>query len=72
MATASKRQRHADHFSRTSNLTLAEVATAETTPDTLPTDYHGLVNLMKRYIEFLRHVVVERCGHYVEVLQIAA
>jgi hypothetical protein len=72
MATASRRQRHADRFSRTNNLTLAEVATAETTPDALPIEYHGLVNLMKRYVEFLRHVVGERCGHYVEVLRIAA
>jgi hypothetical protein len=72
MATASKRRRHADRFARTSNLTLAEVAQAETTPDALPQEYHGLVNLLRRYVEFLRHVVGERSGHYVEVLRIAA
>jgi hypothetical protein len=51
---------------------LTEVAEAETTPDALPQEYHGLVNLLRRYVEFLRHIVGERSGHYVEVLRIAA
>jgi hypothetical protein len=72
MATASKRRRQADRFTRTSNLTLAEVALAETVPDALPADYHGLVNLLRRYVEFLRHIVGERSGHYTEVRRIAA
>jgi hypothetical protein len=72
MIMASKRRRHADRFTRTSNLTLAEVTMAETTPDALPTEYHGLINLLRRYVEFLKHVVGERCLHYIEVLRIAA
>jgi hypothetical protein len=47
MATASKRRRHKDRFSRTSTLTLAEVASAETTPNTIPSEYHGMINLLK-------------------------
>jgi hypothetical protein len=72
MLEASKRRRHADRFYRTSQLTLAEVAQSETTPDALPTEYHGLVNLLRRYVTFLRLLVGERCGHYTEVLRIAA
>jgi hypothetical protein len=72
MATASKRRRHADRFTRTSNLTLAEVAQSETSPDPLPTEYHGLVNLLRRYVELLRHLVGERSGHFVEVMRITA
>jgi hypothetical protein len=72
LATASKRRRYADRFSRTSNLTLAKVTTAETSPEALPTEYHCLVNLLKRYMEFLKYIVGERSSHYVEVLRIAA
>jgi hypothetical protein len=72
MATASKRRRHADRFTRTSNLTLAEVAQSETSPDPLPTEYHGLVNLLRRYVKLLRHWVGERSGHFVEVMRITA
>jgi hypothetical protein len=68
MATASKRRRHADRFTRTNNLTLAEVAQSETSPDPLPTEYHGLVKLLRRYVELLRHLVGERSGHFVEVM----
>jgi hypothetical protein len=72
MATTSKRRRHADRFTRTSNLTLAEVAQSETSPDPLPTEYHGLVNLLRRYVELLRHLVGERSRHFVKVMQITA
>lgn len=72
MATASKRRRQADRLTRTSNLTLAEVAQAETYPDPVPTDYHGLVNLLRRYVELLRHMVGDRSGHFVEVMRITA
>jgi hypothetical protein len=73
MATASKRRRHADRFTRTNNLTLAEVAQSETSPDPLPTnplpfEYHDLVNLLQRYVELLRLLVGERSGHFVEVM----
>jgi hypothetical protein len=47
------KQQHADRFSRKSNLTLAEVALAEM----VSAEYHGLVNLLQRYVEFLRHIV---------------
>jgi hypothetical protein len=72
MATASKRRRQADRFTRTNNLTLSEIAQAETLPDPLPTEYHGLVNLLRRYVELLRHMVGERSGHFVEVMRITA
>jgi hypothetical protein len=72
MATASKHRRQADRFTRTNNLTLAEIAQAETLPDSLPTEYHGLVNLLRRYVELLRHMVGERSGHFVEVMRITA
>lgn len=61
MATASKHQRQADHFTRTNNLTLAKVAQAKTLPDPLPSrEYHGLVNLLRCYVMLLHHVVGER------------
>jgi hypothetical protein len=72
MATASCRRRHADRFTRTTNLTLAEVAMSNTTPDPIPTEYHGTINLLRRYVEFLRRVVGERCEHHVEVRPITA
>ena len=72
MATASKHKRHADRFTRTNNSTLAEIAQWETSPDPLPIKNHGLVNLLQRYIELLRHLVGERSGHFVEVVRITA
>jgi hypothetical protein len=72
MATASKRRRYEDRFSRTSNLTLSEVALAETTPDAIPSEYHGLVSLLRRYVELLRLILGPRCGHYELVLRITA
>ena len=72
MATASRRRRQADRYSRTSNLTLAEVAMADSNPDPIPTDYHGTVNLLRRYTMFLQHIVGPRSAHYVEVRRITA
>jgi hypothetical protein len=72
MATASRRRRQADRYTRTSNLTLAEVTMADTIPDPIPTEYHGAVNLLRRYTMFLQHIVGHRCGHYVEVRRITA
>jgi hypothetical protein len=72
MAVASKHRRHANRFARTSNPTLAEVTQLETTPDALPTEYHGMVNLLRRYVGFLHLVVGKCCGHYVEVRRITA
>jgi hypothetical protein len=72
MATASRRRRHANRFTRTTNLTVAEVAMSDTTPDPIPTEYHGTINLLRRYLEFLRRVVGERCEHHVEVRRITA
>jgi hypothetical protein len=51
-------------------LTLAEVAQLETSADPLPAKYHGLANLLQPYVKFLRHLVGERSGHFVEVMQI--
>jgi hypothetical protein len=72
MATASKRRRMADRFTRTNNLTLAEVTMADTTPDPIPTGYHGAVNLLRRYVGLLQHVTGGRCAHHTMVRQIAA
>jgi hypothetical protein len=72
MATASRRRRQADRFTRTSNLTLAEVTMADTNPDPIPTDYHGTVNLLRRYTMFLQHTIGHRSAHYVEVRRITA
>jgi hypothetical protein len=72
MATASRRRRQADRYTRTSNLTLAEVTMVDTNPDPIPTDYHGTVNLLRRYTVFLQHVVGPRSAHYGEVRRIAA
>jgi hypothetical protein len=49
-----------------------EVALADTTPDPIPLEYHGLVNLLCRYVEFLQHVVGTRCAHHYKVLWITA
>jgi hypothetical protein len=46
MATASKRRRHKDRFSPTSTLMLAEVASSETTPNAIPSEYHDMINLL--------------------------
>jgi hypothetical protein len=72
MATASRRRRQAERYTRTSNLTLAEVTMADTNPDPIPTDYHGTVNLLRRYTVFLQHLVGPRSAHYGEVRRIAA
>jgi hypothetical protein len=72
MATASRRRRQAERYSRANNLTLTEVTMADTTPDPIPTQYHGAVNLIRRYLAFLEHLVGGRCVHYVEVRRIAA
>jgi hypothetical protein len=62
MATASKQN----------NLTLAEVTMADTTPDPIPTGYHGVINLLRRYAGLLQHVVGGRCEHHFMVRQITA
>jgi hypothetical protein len=45
---------------------------ADTNPDPIPTEYHGTVNLLRRYTMFLQHIVGPRCTHYVEVRRITA
>jgi hypothetical protein len=72
METASRRRRQAERYTRTSNLTLAEVTMADTTPDPIPKDYHGTVNLLRRYTMFLQHTVGLRSDHYLEVRRITA
>jgi hypothetical protein len=72
MATATQRSRQADRFARTGNLTLAEVTMADTNPDPIPKDYHGTVNLLRRYTMFLQHIVGHRSAHYMEVRRITA
>jgi hypothetical protein len=65
MATASRQRRQADRYTRTSNLTLAEVTMADTNLDPIPTEYHGTVNLLRCYKMFLQHIVGHQCTHYV-------
>jgi hypothetical protein len=72
MATASKCCHVAERYTWMTSLTLAEVASADTSPNSIPTEYHGLVNLLRWYVGFLQTVVGERCGHYVEVRRIVA
>jgi hypothetical protein len=57
MGTASKRRRHEDRFSWTSTLTLTEVAQAETTPNIIPSEYHGMLNLLKQYVQLLQLIL---------------
>jgi hypothetical protein len=72
MAMASQQHRVVDRYPRTTNLTLAEVAMADTAPDPIPTGYHGMVNLLRRYVGLLHRIVGDRCGHHTEVRRIAA
>jgi hypothetical protein len=72
MATAIRRRRQAERYTRTTNFTLAEVTMADTNPEPIPADYHGTVNLLRRYTMFLQHLVGTRSAHYVEVRRIAA
>ncbi len=72
LATESKRRRIADRFTRTRNLTLAEVEQEETSPDPIPQDYRGLMDLLRTYLAFLEGVVGEQCDHYGQVYRIAA
>jgi hypothetical protein len=72
MATASQQPPQADGYNRTNNLTLADVTMADTNPDSIPTDYHGTVNLLRRYTIFLQHIVGPRSAHNVEVRRITA
>lgn len=67
MATASQLCWQADQYTRTSNLTLTEVAMADTNPDLIPTEYHELVNLLRRYNVFLHHLVGDHLGHCLEL-----
>jgi hypothetical protein len=45
---------------------------ADTVPDPIPTEYHRAVYLLRRYVTLLHQTVGDRCGHHVEVRQIAA
>jgi hypothetical protein len=72
MATASRRRRAVERINRTTNVTLEEVTLAESTPDPIPMEYHGLTALLRRYVELLKKLVGERCDHYLQVRMIAA
>jgi len=72
MATASSRRRQAERLTRTTHLSLSDVTTADSSPDPIPTDYHGLVNLLKRYVTLLQKTVGQRCEHYLQVRRITA
>lgn len=53
-------------------MTLAKVAQSKTSPDPLPTEYHGFVNLLRQYFKLVRHLAEECSGHLVEIMQITA
>jgi hypothetical protein len=56
MATVNGRCSITECYTQTTNLDLAEVASGDTSPDPIPTEYHGLVNLVPHYIDFLQTV----------------
>jgi hypothetical protein len=69
MAMASKSRHPEDQFSHTSTLTLAEVrVSVETTSDVIPSDYHGMINLLKCYVELLWLDVGPQFGHDEELV----
>jgi hypothetical protein len=72
LAMASRRRRIADRLTRTTHATLADVTEAETTPDPIPMEYHALTSLLRSYVELLKHLVGERCDHYLQVRSITA
>jgi hypothetical protein len=51
-------------------LMLAEVAMAKTIANAIPSEYHGMINLLKRYVELLWLVFGLCCGHYEMVVRI--
>jgi hypothetical protein len=68
MTQASQRRRAADPYARVgSNLTLADVAGSETTPDATPPNYRELMDLLKCYCFVLQRMFGARCNHFQEV-----
>lgn len=46
---------------------------ADTTPNPIPTEYHEMVNLLRRYyVGLLQHTTGNRCGHHTNVRSITA
>jgi hypothetical protein len=72
MTTASRQQTKPERYSRTSNLTLSEVTTADMTPVPCRTNYFGMMNLLRRYVTLLQKSTGNWSGHHVEVRPIMA
>jgi hypothetical protein len=67
MTQASQRQRAAERYARVgTNLTLADVAGAETVPDATPRNYRELMDVMKCYCFLLQRMHGARCHHFRE------
>jgi len=71
MATASGRRRKTDRLKRATHLSVADISDNDTFPDPLPTKFLGLMELLKRYLAYLRTVTEVQCSHYAQVLRIA-
>jgi hypothetical protein len=68
MAQASHCRRAADRYARVgTNLTLDEVAGAETAQDATPRTYRELMDVLKCYCFFLDRMLGSRCSHFQEV-----
>jgi hypothetical protein len=67
LAVASQRRRTADIYAKVGgNLTLDEVAGAETVPDSTPRNYTELMDLLRSYIFFLQRMFGAGCSHFQE------
>jgi hypothetical protein len=65
LAQASQRRRLADRYKRVgTNLTLADVAGSETTPDATPKTYWELMDVLKCYCFLLQRMFGARCNHF--------
>jgi hypothetical protein len=68
----SARRRRAQRLSSATHTPVADLEAYESAgPDPLPTNYHGLIHLMRRYIALLKVVAGVKSHHYIQVLRIA-
>jgi hypothetical protein len=67
LAQASQRRRMADRYARVGgNLTLDDVTSSESVPDTTPRTYREMMDVMKNYCFFLQRLLGARCSHFLE------
>jgi len=63
MKTAANRKRKLERLLRASLLTPGDIEAVETVPDPIPTNYMGLMDLLRRYLPYLMAVVGSQCSH---------